>query len=697
MFHNNNTKKGFTLIELMVFFIFISLILAAATPLITKRAKNLPSKVRHGMYVCYGNRYEIYNSHRLIDSGDGCSFTPPRKIGLYKIQLVGSGAGGFDYSNVSETDETANTGFRIDGDPRDRGYYGDEKGIRKFSPAQFKYMLKGMPFTIVKEGTDAGDGGDVKKEKMPVIDENIKYRFKNEGECAYENYYNEKYLHFEEPSGEDLTCRRVRYATEQKVAQQVADEVQRLTDRAASPDCRSENGYECHFLVDEISDNYFTLAFDQLAYYLMDTYHISGSMTEVDSYNTIDMKSYGGKGGKGYGLYLRGLIDFVGWSKSGTSMIKNEVRDSQIERYLTSLIGYEGISRGDISNYAHVWGIKSVMGSAPRVWQSGPITKEFREPTDKNVGKQGHDVLSYDTICAYGVCFTNKTLPTGGKGGRFEVFEGNGPYARFSIIRANENSDENELNGTDGSGIAIDSAFKTWFNRQYSDYGMGGSLSSNQIPTLTAETILKVRNYELGNGGKGASTTVAYVPHLDGDCVFNIPQGGAAVSNGSLTPAQLNSMHDALATTLVCNGGSFTMKAEGGTYDIGRTSHFKSGFDYLKDDGTVSDDLPSEYKVVNEGGVSEFRYANVFTKILNPVMIDAGFGKGGNGTEIIDTCTAPRGRYSLNSSVWDDYNRRTVRRNLDYEVNPDKLCTMKENITTHAAKAGNRGVIIISW
>ena len=33
-------KSGFTLVELMVFFIFISLLMAAATPIITKRVKN---------------------------------------------------------------------------------------------------------------------------------------------------------------------------------------------------------------------------------------------------------------------------------------------------------------------------------------------------------------------------------------------------------------------------------------------------------------------------------------------------------------------------------------------------------------------------------------------------------------------------------------------------------------------------------
>lgn len=92
---NKKTKSGFTLIELMVFFIFISLIMAAATPIITKRVKNIPLKFNHGKFICYDDgHYELYNSTRIIDSGAGCQFKPPRRAALYKIELVGAGAGG---------------------------------------------------------------------------------------------------------------------------------------------------------------------------------------------------------------------------------------------------------------------------------------------------------------------------------------------------------------------------------------------------------------------------------------------------------------------------------------------------------------------------------------------------------------------------------------------------------------------------
>ena len=99
-------KSGFTLVELMVFFIFISLLMAAATPIITKRVKNLPIKIHHGKFVCYGDRYEYYNATKLISSGAGCKFTPPKRATLFKIELVGGGAGGYSYTQFWEDNDT---------------------------------------------------------------------------------------------------------------------------------------------------------------------------------------------------------------------------------------------------------------------------------------------------------------------------------------------------------------------------------------------------------------------------------------------------------------------------------------------------------------------------------------------------------------------------------------------------------------
>ena len=47
----SNQKSGFTLVELMFFFLFVTLILAASTPLITKKFKEIPPKIPQCLYV----------------------------------------------------------------------------------------------------------------------------------------------------------------------------------------------------------------------------------------------------------------------------------------------------------------------------------------------------------------------------------------------------------------------------------------------------------------------------------------------------------------------------------------------------------------------------------------------------------------------------------------------------------------------
>lgn len=110
--------------------------MAAATPIITKRVKNLPIKIHHGKFVCYGDRYEYYNATKLISSGAGCKFTPPKRATLYKIELVGGGAGGYDYfEKPYDNIETREGGYKLSG-----GHYGD--GYTELSDGDLWDILK---------------------------------------------------------------------------------------------------------------------------------------------------------------------------------------------------------------------------------------------------------------------------------------------------------------------------------------------------------------------------------------------------------------------------------------------------------------------------------------------------------------------------------------------------------------------------
>lgn len=189
-------KTGFTLVELMVFFMFISLLLAAATPIITKRIKDIPTRIYHGKYVCYRNSAgnlveEYYNTTRIVASKEvaQCNFEPPKKAALYKIELVGAGAGGFQYIPTDIND------LAWDSSEQKVITYDVKKGtmdppkptdLSAGGSSAFAYptgqmiqgLLEGKTYRITTKTGAGGDGGDVTVTYVPALDVNIEH-----GDC----------------------------------------------------------------------------------------------------------------------------------------------------------------------------------------------------------------------------------------------------------------------------------------------------------------------------------------------------------------------------------------------------------------------------------------------------------------------------------------------------------------------------------
>lgn len=706
----NKIKKGFTLIELMIFFVFLSLVLAAAAPLITKKVKNIPTRRPHGTFICYGDRYELYNSSRLVDSGEGCKFTPPSKIGLYKIQVVGSGAGGYDYSEISEDEKQVESGFVMDGPVNQRGYYGAH-GIKKFSPAQFKYLLNDIPFTIVKSGTNAEDGKDVNTDNKNVLDRNIKFKFDNGGACTglpFDGSSLQLFTHGGSMFLDRRYCIEAWTLTNENVYPEINRMIQKLPEKV---NCNNGGGYDCYVLYADMAKDYVRRTLDMRVNNTFNTFGYqsnwsqrTGSSVVVDSVTLLNgLLLRGGKGGESKGLYLSGKIDFTTKIADGSGFRSTKVADSDVESYLKNLFAPSEGAKG----YSYIWGIrdkKGVFDVNNATWLSNPT---YSSSSDGD----GRNVSSYDTICAWNVCISNKNLPTGGKGGKAEKRQY--PYKAFNgewfvfdvLVASKENPAESNLNGDDAS---TQLSSKNWFLRTndnvkytYGDYIYGANLEGyrTSIPRITVNTKLKMRKYKLGNGGGGAKASMAYVPSLSDDCVFNIPQGGPALSSQmTVTQEQLDKLHDSLSTTLSCNGGAFKVSAEGGIYDNGTTSFEKDGFEYLNDDGTVSANLPEAYYIVSEGRTSGLNLSNVFTKFK---IAQSDFGNGGDGPYVTDKCTAPRGSAFMKTIyqtlAGTKYGNYEDYRHLSYVINPNATCSIKEHVDVKPASTGKRGVIIISW
>jgi hypothetical protein len=103
-------KHGFTLVELLLMFFFLFAMVAAVTPVITRKHKDAPEKKIHGFYACYRDENDnlretiIKNSKVVEDNAlvEKCQFQKPKKAMYYYVQVIGAGGGG---ANVTTLDE----------------------------------------------------------------------------------------------------------------------------------------------------------------------------------------------------------------------------------------------------------------------------------------------------------------------------------------------------------------------------------------------------------------------------------------------------------------------------------------------------------------------------------------------------------------------------------------------------------------
>ena len=125
----SNKRKGFTLVELMLLLVVVSLVIASSYSLITRKHRLVPRKSLHGQYACFkdlnpiedpenpGNTIQYWN-HEILISGntvikDGwtktCQFAFPKAASYVYIQMVGGGgAGGNANYNINSQFNTYN-------------------------------------------------------------------------------------------------------------------------------------------------------------------------------------------------------------------------------------------------------------------------------------------------------------------------------------------------------------------------------------------------------------------------------------------------------------------------------------------------------------------------------------------------------------------------------------------------------------
>lgn len=108
----NIKKSGFTLAEMLVVMLIISIIAAASVPLAHKRFKVKKDKVVHGKYECFYKdvsgtptlwERRFSSGRQIFDRaavGGECHFEPEEKATFYIVQAIGGGGGGAHSGDV---------------------------------------------------------------------------------------------------------------------------------------------------------------------------------------------------------------------------------------------------------------------------------------------------------------------------------------------------------------------------------------------------------------------------------------------------------------------------------------------------------------------------------------------------------------------------------------------------------------------
>lgn len=631
-----NLKSGFTLVELMAFFIFISLLLAASTPIITKKVRDLPKKISHGMYICYRDGdvlvQDYYNASKRVRHDVGvasCSFNAPKSAAMFKIDVIGAGAGGYDYYKVVSEEDPRSGTYHLDGTTTNDTIVPSNDQLRE--------LMQGQKVTRAVYTGEGGDGYGMRFSYAPPV--NVKCTI-NSG-----NYYTgegssvpycAKAL---EGEGENAVCPEGWTNLRPDVLSRHSDMVAAISaDSSLNPpgeyktyissvDGPALNGYCSSYGLGSVSDVTYT----------------TGSVSGTD-------------GGEGKYLVANYTIDLTGIT--------------DVKGYLASLVnkfstgsssapGGSGFTSSSPGSGKDHNGNRYYDGAVGSIWPAEETT--------------GGNVTRYAAIrLPDGSYVTNEISATGGEDVRMKINSTTGILEFY-----------NQVDGQEASGTRFsnpNSAGKVDVTLKDSS---SGSVSS-YTPSVSITMAFRKRVHTVGNGGGAGAHEVAYVSTLGNGCNLIVPSGGAAINEGVATDeTALGALADDLNTTISCGDGGFALTAVGGNYTTGTVEKEHSPYDFIGD----LNNPPPFFSTDGEAGQSS-RFdvgTNVYTKYF-AADASVGYGAGGNGVKLKDSCTQPQGSYSMTSGgkeVGDSFAEVT--------------CTDSEKLTvTHATK-GTGGAVIISW
>lgn len=678
--YKKNKKSGFTLMELMVFLLFLSIVFAAATPIITKRIK-LPQKVYHGRYICYRDsdgvlREARFNSTRMLPSEPvtECSFTPPKNASMFKIELVGAGAGGINYSDIVEDNDIREGTFSY----RNGSYQYVGDRYANLTNGQIRAFLLGKSYRISQKTGVGGVGQNIYSQLADANFDNFTYDYVP---TALVKCYN--------PDG--TICEQVLRAAKARIRSLYASKFGTYSTR----NCATSVGWLDGAVSGEDSECYIAYD-DHLVSYVDDVISVTPGLRVVKGSDFYSITGEAGDSNNGVNIreskqryiYVEGKVPFKDTSNNDIPL------DSTIG-YLNSLFGSYLIKGSTGTAGATCGGWKY---SDPEDGNSYLLSSpEMASLSHSGVyyGENGGDVERYAAIKIYDKCFTNAVRSTGSKGGWIAT---DLEAASSSQVYASTASGREGITPAKGawapytSGANTAAAFITGAKsfRITEDSNNPGDM----IPGIGIETDLNIKHYKIGESGSSAADAKTYyVPSLESDCKFSIPSGGPAVEYSNATPFLIKDLESSLAVGLTCNSGNLRLVGTGGKYNVTLKEETYNPFDYIDIYNQQVDlsGIPSEYKVEPKTPSIPYTNSSIFNKFRSGIFDQIGLG--GMGSIITDKCTAPKGSYKLSNI----YNGVFESGSGSRIAIPGEECNPEEDIAKTKAQPGRGGAVIISW
>ena len=211
------SKKGFSLIEVMLLFTVLAVFMAATLPSLTRKSRPIPKRAPHGVYRCINDngvlREYLFSSSKAIYGPNGrvvqqCTFNVPTAA-MYKVDLYSAGAGGTKYAKIhTAQDDNRYANYNMSGmdltSYRNDNSAGEVEPLRQPEDEELS-IFEDLKVIMTTHTGNAGAGGTA----------TVSYLAANGSQCsAYNKLYNAVYKQFNKYS--DLCAKaQTRYNNEQ--------------------------------------------------------------------------------------------------------------------------------------------------------------------------------------------------------------------------------------------------------------------------------------------------------------------------------------------------------------------------------------------------------------------------------------------------------------------------------------------------